>query len=116
MLAFLCFLDTFLVQSRPGHYNSARGLTFAMLAYFITWVSYIPLFANVHVVSHPPVQMGTILFCVLGILATFHLPKCYLLLWRPDLNTPEFFLGGGPSDARGQGGSGHGEETQGKNK
>ncbi|XP_010848527.1 PREDICTED: taste receptor type 1 member 3 [Bison bison bison] len=116
MLAFLCFLGTFLVQSRPGHYNSARGLTFAMLAYFITWVSYIPLFANVHVVSHPPVQMGTILFCVLGILTTFHLPKCYLLLWRPDLNTPEFFLGGGPSDARGQGGSGHGEETQGKNK
>ncbi|XP_052510196.1 taste receptor type 1 member 3 [Budorcas taxicolor] len=115
-LAFLCFLGTFLVQSQPGRYNSARGLTFAMLAYFITWVSYIPLFANVHVVSHPPVQMGTILFCVLGILATFHLPKCYLLLWRPDLNTPEFFLGGGPSDARGQGSSGHGEETQGKNK
>lgn len=114
MLAFLCFLGTFLVQSRPGRYNSARGLTFAMLAYFITWVSYIPLFANVHVVSHPAVQMGTILCCVLGILTTFHLPKCYLLLWRPDLNTPEFFLGGGPSDARGQGGSGHREETQGK--
>ncbi|KAB0399495.1 hypothetical protein E2I00_015807, partial [Balaenoptera physalus] len=73
-LAFLCFLGTFLVKSQPGGYNGAHGLTFAMLAYFITWVSFVPLFANVHVVSQPAVQMGAILFCVLGILGTFHLP------------------------------------------
>ncbi|TKC42907.1 hypothetical protein EI555_019433, partial [Monodon monoceros] len=64
----------------------------------------------------PAVQMGAILFCVLGILGTSHLPKCYLLLWRPDLSTPEFFLGGGPGNARGRGSSGGGEETQGKDK
>ncbi|XP_010955978.3 taste receptor type 1 member 3 [Camelus bactrianus] len=115
-LAFLCFLGTFLVQSRPGRYNGARSLTFAMLAYFVTWVSFVPLFANVHVVFQPAVQMGATLLCALGILATFHLPKCYLLLWRPDLNTPEFFLSGGLGDTRGLGGSGGGEETQGKNK
>ncbi|XP_014639207.1 PREDICTED: taste receptor type 1 member 3 [Ceratotherium simum simum] len=115
-LAFLCFLGTFLVQSQPGRYNGARGLTFATLAYFITWISFVPLFANVHVAYQPAVQMGAILLCALGILATFHLPKCYLLLWRPELNTPEFFLGGGPGDAKGQDGSGGGEETQGKNK
>lgn len=102
-LAFLCFLGTFLVQSRPGRYNGARGLTFAMLAYFITWISFVPLFANVHVAYQPAVQMGAILFCALGILATFYLPKCYLLLQRPELNTPEFFLG---DNTRGQGSSG----------
>lgn len=69
-----------------------------------------------HTVSQPAVQVGAILFCVLGILGTSHLPKCYLLLWRPDLNTPEFFLGGGPGDARGRGSSGGREETQGENK
>ncbi|XP_057603967.1 taste receptor type 1 member 3 [Hippopotamus amphibius kiboko] len=111
-LAFLCFLGTFLVQSRPGCYNGARSLTFATLAYFITWVSFVPLFANVHAAHQPAVQMGTILFCALGILGTFHLPKCYLLLRRPDLNTPEFFLGGSPSDARGLGSSGGGEGTR----
>lgn len=42
-LAFLCFLGTFPVKSWPGGYNGARGLTFAMLAYFITWVSFVPL-------------------------------------------------------------------------
>ncbi|XP_004705553.1 taste receptor type 1 member 3 [Echinops telfairi] len=96
MLAFLCFLGTFLVQSRPGRYNPARGLTFAMLAYFITWVSFVPLLANVHVAYQPAVQMGAILLCALGILVTVHLPKCYLLLWHPALNNLEFFLGEGP--------------------
>ncbi|XP_036738585.2 taste receptor type 1 member 3 isoform X3 [Manis pentadactyla] len=110
-LAFLCFLGTFLVQSPPGHYSNAHGLTFAMLAYFITWTSFVPLFANVHVAYQPAVQMGAILLTALGILATFHLPKCYLLLWRPELNTPAFFLEGGPGNARGRGGSGGGEET-----
>ncbi|XP_008576365.1 PREDICTED: taste receptor type 1 member 3 [Galeopterus variegatus] len=115
-LAFLCFLGTFLVQSQPGRYSCARSLTFAMLAYFITWVSFVPLLANVPVTYQPVVHMGAIVLCALGILTTFHLPKCYMLLWQPELNTPEFFLGRGPGDARGRGSSGDGEESQGKNK
>lgn len=47
-LAFLCFLGTFPVKSRPGGYNGARGLTSAMLAYFITWVSFVPLCRRAH--------------------------------------------------------------------
>lgn len=114
MLAFLCFLGTFLVQSQPGRYNRARGLTFAMLTYFITWVSFVPLLANVQVAYQPAVQMGAILFCALGILATFHLPKCYVLLWLPKLNTQEFFLGRSPKEAA-DGNSSSGETTQEQN-
>ncbi|XP_020827518.1 taste receptor type 1 member 3 [Phascolarctos cinereus] len=90
-LAFLCFLGTFMVQSQAGRYNVARGITFAMLVYFITWISFVPLFANVHKLYQPAVQMAAILLCALGILATFYLPKCYLLLWESHLNTQEFF-------------------------
>nr|XP_004657818.2 taste receptor type 1 member 3 [Jaculus jaculus] len=112
-LAFLCFLGTFLVQSQPGRYNRARGITFAMLSYFIIWVSFVPILANVQVTYQPAVQMGAILLCALGILATFHLPKCYLLLWLPKLNTWEFFLGGGHR-AEGDGSSDGGRDgTQG---
>lgn len=101
VLAALCFLGTFLVHHQPGRYDSARSLTFAMLAYFITWVSFVPLFANMHMAYQPAVQMGTSLLCVLGILATFYLPKCYLLFQQPVGNPPEFFLGGGPGSASG---------------
>ncbi|XP_004863917.1 taste receptor type 1 member 3 [Heterocephalus glaber] len=112
-LAFLCFLGTFLVQSQPGHYNRARGLTFAMLAYFVTWVSFVPLLTNVQVLYQPAVQMGAILLCALGILAIFHLPKCYLLLWWPELNTPKFFLGQGARDTTGGVGSAGRDRAQG---
>ncbi|KAL2773481.1 taste receptor type 1 member 3 precursor, partial [Daubentonia madagascariensis] len=113
-LASLCFLGTFLVRSQPNRYSRARGLTFATLAYLITWVSFVPLLANVQVAYQPAVQMGALLLCALGILAAFHLPKCYLLLWQSELNTPEFFLGGGPGDATGRDSSAGEEETRGK--
>ncbi|XP_045404737.1 taste receptor type 1 member 3 [Lemur catta] len=113
-LASLCFLGTFLVQSRPSRYSRARGITFATLAYLITWVSFVPLLANVQVAYQPAVQMGALLLSALGILAAFHLPKCYLLLWQPELNTPEFFLGGGPGDATGRDGNRAEEGTRGK--
>ncbi|XP_016285527.2 taste receptor type 1 member 3 isoform X1 [Monodelphis domestica] len=90
-LAFLCFLGTFMVQSQAGRYNLARGITFAMLVYFIIWLSFVPLFTNVHKVYQPAMQMTAILLSALGILAAFYLPKCYLLLWEPHLNTQEFF-------------------------
>ncbi|XP_054439763.1 taste receptor type 1 member 3 [Pteronotus mesoamericanus] len=111
-LASLCFLGTFLVHSRPGRRHGARSLTFASLAYFITWVSFVPLFANVHVAYQPAVQMGASLLCALGILATFHLPKCYLLLRQPGSNAPVLFLGGGPGDARGRGSNRGAEGTE----
>ncbi|XP_071073937.1 taste receptor type 1 member 3 [Dasypus novemcinctus] len=103
-LALLCFLCTFLVRGRPGRYDGTRGLTFAMLAYFVTWISFVPVFTNVPLAYQPAVQGAAILFCALGILTAFYLPKCYLLLCRPELNTPEFFLGEGPQGARGGGG------------
>lgn len=108
----------------PGHHYGAEpaqllqhhhSLTFAILAYFITWISFMPLFANVHVAYQPVMWMDAILLYALGILANFHLPKCYLLLQQPEINTPKFFLGEGYGDARGSGSSGCREETQGKN-
>ena len=54
-----------------------------------------------HVAHQTTVQMGARPLCTLGILVTFHLPKCYLLLWQLESNAPEFFLGGVPGDARG---------------
>ncbi|XP_021563929.1 taste receptor type 1 member 3-like, partial [Carlito syrichta] len=93
VLALLCFLGTFQVQSRPGCYNRAHGLTFAMLAYFILWLSSVPLLASVQAVHQPAVQMGALLLCVLSILATFHLPKCCLLLRQSASSAPSPWVG-----------------------
>ncbi|XP_055984308.1 taste receptor type 1 member 3 [Sorex fumeus] len=96
VLAALCFLSTFLVRSQPDSHTGARSLTFAALAYLLTWTSYVPLSANVHVNYQPAVEMGATLLSALGILATFHLPLCYMLLRQLHGNTPALFPGEGP--------------------
>lgn len=100
-LALLCFLGTFLVRSRHSGCTGARCLTFAALAYLLPWASYVPLSANVHEVYQPAAQMGAALFSGLGILATFHLPKCYTLLRQPHGDTPPVSLGEGPCEGAG---------------
>uniref|UniRef100_A0A6I8PCI3 Taste receptor type 1 member 3 n=1 Tax=Ornithorhynchus anatinus TaxID=9258 RepID=A0A6I8PCI3_ORNAN len=82
-LAFGCFLGTFLThQPGPGG-GLARGLTFAALTYFATWVCFVPVHANAPRATWTALQMGAQLLCVLGLLASFYLPRCYVLLHPP---------------------------------
>ncbi|NWU61106.1 TS1R3 protein, partial [Pterocles burchelli] len=90
-LAFGCVLCTFMVQTSGKKYNTARGITFAMLLYFVIWIVFIAVFATLKTVLRSVSQMGTILATSLGILGTYYVPKCYILLLKPDLNTVDYF-------------------------
>ncbi|NXT65467.1 TS1R3 protein, partial [Chaetops frenatus] len=90
-LAFACFLGTFMVQS-PGHrYNVARGITFATLICFVVWIFFVVIFATLRTVLRAVTQICTILATSLGILASYFMPKCYIIVFRPDLNTGDYF-------------------------
>ncbi|KAM6296425.1 taste receptor type 1 member 3 [Aegotheles albertisi] len=90
-LAFVCLLCTFMVQTSSKKYNIARGITFAILIYFIIWIFFIIFFATPRTVLRSVSQVATILTTSLGILGTYYSPKCYILLFKPDLNTVEYF-------------------------
>ncbi|GAB0198830.1 taste receptor type 1 member 3 [Grus japonensis] len=90
-LAFVCFLCTFMVQTAGKKYNIARGITFAILIYFIIWIFFIAIFATLKTVLRSVTQIGTILATSLGILGTYYIPKCYIILFKPDLNTVDYF-------------------------
>ncbi|KAL2296699.1 hypothetical protein Nmel_016035, partial [Mimus melanotis] len=89
-LAFLCFLCTFMVQAPRRSYNVARGITFATLICFVTWIFFLVLFATLRTVLRAVTQICTILATTLGILASYFVPKCYILLFRPELNTEDY--------------------------
>ncbi|TRZ09628.1 hypothetical protein HGM15179_017484 [Zosterops borbonicus] len=89
-LAFACFLCTFMVQTPAKRYNVARGITFATLIFFIIWIFFLVIFATLRTVLRPVTQICTILATTLGILASYFMPKCYILVFRPDLNTGDF--------------------------
>ncbi|XP_058711228.1 taste receptor type 1 member 3 isoform X4 [Poecile atricapillus] len=89
-LAFACFLCTFMVQTPARRYNVARGITFATLIYFIIWIFFVVVFATLRTVLRAVTQICTIQATTLGILASYFVPKCYIMVFRPDLNTGDY--------------------------
>ncbi|XP_054857845.1 taste receptor type 1 member 3 [Eublepharis macularius] len=90
-LAFISFLCTFMVQMPAKKYNVARGITFTMIAYFVAMVFFIPTYTSVKQEYQPAVLMAAILLCTLGLLACFYLPKCYIIRFKPEWNTMDYF-------------------------
>uniref|UniRef100_A0A8C8AY36 Taste receptor type 1 member 3 n=1 Tax=Otus sunia TaxID=257818 RepID=A0A8C8AY36_9STRI len=90
-LAFVCFLCTFMVQTSGKKYNIARGITFTILIYFIIWIFFIAIFVTLKTVLRSVTQIGTILTTCLGILGIYYIPKCYIILLKPDMNTVDYF-------------------------
>ncbi|NXY90445.1 TS1R3 protein, partial [Alcedo cyanopectus] len=90
-LALVCFLCTFMVQTSGKKYNVARGITFAILIYFIICIFFVAIFATLKTVFRSVTQIGTILATNLGILGTYYIPKCCIILLKPELNTVDYF-------------------------
>ncbi|NWI59234.1 TS1R3 protein, partial [Calyptomena viridis] len=90
-LALMCLLCTFMVQTSGKKYNIARGITFATLVYFIIWIFFIALFATLRTVLRAVTQIGTVLATSLGILGSYFIPKCYIILFKPEMNTVDYF-------------------------
>ncbi|NXW73466.1 TS1R3 protein, partial [Hirundo rustica] len=89
-LAFACFLCTFMVQTPPRRYNVARGVTFATLICFVVWIFFLAVFATLRTVLRAVTLICTVLATALGILASYFVPKCCIMVFRPDLNTRDY--------------------------
>ncbi|NXM47568.1 TS1R3 protein, partial [Gymnorhina tibicen] len=90
-VAFACFLCTFMVQTPGRRYNVARGITFATLVCFVVWIFFLVIFATLRTVLRAVTQICTVLATALGILVSYFIPKCYIIVFRPDLNTGDYF-------------------------
>ncbi|XP_056364250.1 taste receptor type 1 member 3 [Oenanthe melanoleuca] len=90
VLCCLCFLGTFMVRGPGSAYNAARGITFASLSCLVVWIFFLVIFATLRTVLRAVTQISTVLATTLGILASYFIPKCYILVFRPDLNTEDY--------------------------
>ncbi|KAJ7421494.1 Taste receptor type 1 member 3 [Willisornis vidua] len=97
-LALLCFLCTFMVHTSGRRYNIARGITFSTLIYFIIWIFFIAVFATLRTVLRAVTQVVAILITSLGILGTYYLPKCYIIWFKPEMNTVDRFQNSTPEE------------------
>ncbi|XP_046940372.1 taste receptor type 1 member 1 [Lynx rufus] len=91
LLSVSAFACSYLGKDLPENYNEAKCVTFSLLLNFVSWIAFFTT-ASVYQGKYlPAVNVLAALSSLSGGFGGYFLPKCYVILCRPDLNSTEHF-------------------------
>lgn len=90
-LSLVCFCLSYMGKDLPANYNEAKCITFSLMIYMISWITFFTAYCISRGSFVMALYVGAILLSVLGILGGYFLPKVYIILIKPQLNTTAHF-------------------------
>lgn len=91
LLSISTFACSYLGKELPENYNEAKCVTFSLLLNFVSWITFFTMSSIYQGSNLSAAYVTAELTTLSGGFSGYFLPKCYVILCRPDLNNTEHF-------------------------